>query len=197
MKAEIETHPFPVFIPPNAKHLILGTFPTHRKNWKFEYYYPGRNNFFWRLMGEVFQQPFQYSTGEQAVNERELFLTQKEIGIHDTIYKCIRKVATSSKDSDLEVIEKANIIKLLHQHPTIHSIILTSSSGAVSAHLLFFQHLQEHHIPFMVADSKPPISGSFAFEGREIKTHTLYSTSGTNIGRYPEALKQYAECLNK
>lgn len=195
MKSEIETHPFPVFIPPNATHLILGTFPTHRKNWKFEYFYPGRNNFFWRLMSDVFQQPFKHSTGDEAVKERKLFLTQKRIGIYDTIYKCVRKVATSSKDSDLEVIEKTNILQLLKHHPSIHSIILTSSSGMVSAHHLFFEHLRENNIAFSVTQTKPPINGSLILNGKEIKTHTLYSTSGTNIGRYTQAVNQYKRCL--
>lgn len=197
MEIEIEIHPFPVFIPANATHLILGTFPTHRKNWKFEYYYPGRSNFFWGLMGDVYKQPFIHSTGTDAVAERKQFLANNGIGVYDIIYSCKRRVAQSSKDSDLEVVEKSNIIQLLKQHPTIHTIILTSSSGAISAHHLFFMHLRENAIAFSVGESKPPIHGSFVLDKRKIKTHTLYSTSGINIGRYAEALKQYRDCLNK
>jgi len=194
---EIETHPFPVFVPPQASHLILGTFPTHRKNWRFEFYYPGRNSFFWRLVGDVYSHKFIHATGKEASQERKLYLLEKHVAFYDTIYRCSRKVQSSSKDSDLEVVDKANIIQILKKHPSIHSIILTSSSGIVSAHQLFFEHLLEKNISFSVSNNKPPIHGNFILEGRLINTHTLYSTSGTNIGRYAEALRQYAEYLPK
>ncbi len=191
----IEIHPFPSFLPDSATHLVLGSFPTHKKNWRFNSYYPGRSNFFWRMLSEIYQHPFKHISGEDAAKERTALCTAKGIAISDTIYKCQRKVATSSKDSDLVVIEKMNILYILQQHHSIHTIILTGSSGDVSAHKIFFEHLQEHQIAFEVATTKPPIHGSFYLKRREIKTHTLYSTSGINIGRYKEAVEQYREWL--
>ena len=191
----IEVHPFPAFIPDNATHIVLGSFPTHKKNWRFNSYYPGRSNFFWRMMSEIYRHPFKDIAGEDAAKERVALCAAKGIAISDVIYKCKRKVATSSKDSDLVVVEKMNILKILEEHPSIDTIILTGSSGDVSAHKIFFEHLSEHSIAFEVAATKPPIHGSFYLKGREIKTHTLYSTSGINIGRYKEAVEQYREWL--
>jgi hypoxanthine-DNA glycosylase len=193
----IEVHPFENFIPPNATHLVLGTFPTHQKNWRFRSYYPGRSNFFWRMLSEIYHHPFKHKEGEEAAKERVALCAAKGIAISDTIYRCQRKIETSSKDSDLLVLEKMDILAMLKKHPGIHTIILTGSSGGVSAHKLFFEHLTENNIAFRLKVTKPTIHGSFIFEGRKIKTHTLYSTSGLNIGRYSVALQQYTKWLPK
>ena len=191
----IETHPFGKFVPPNARCLILGSFPTHNKNWRFNSFYPGRANFFWRMLGEIYNRKFTHIKGEEAATERLALCTEKGIAISDTIYKARRIVATSSKDSDLEVIAKMDILKILKTHPSIYSVILTGSSGKVSAHKLFFEHLDEHKVLYSVDDGKPPIQGHFILDGRAIETHSLYSTSGINIGRYAEAKEQYKKYL--
>jgi hypoxanthine-DNA glycosylase len=195
MKPVIEIHPFGKFVPPDAKCIVLGSFPTLRKNWRFDSFYPGRSNFFWRMLSEIYNHPFAHKEGEKAARERIELLTAAHIAITDTIYSVQRKVATSSKDSDLIVVKKMNIIEILQQHPTIRTVILTGSSGQVSAHSVFFQHLAENDIPFQVGSGKPPINGEFVLGKRPIKTYSLYSTSGLNIGRYKEAVEQYRKCL--
>ena len=88
-----------------------------------------------------------------------------------------------------------NVLKILREHKTINTVILTGSSGLVSAHKLFYEHLSEHKIAYVVNDTKPPINGHFKLEGRTIEVHSLYSTSGINIGRYAEAKEQYRKYL--
>ena len=191
----IETHPFGNFVPPNAKCILLGSFPTHNKNWRFNSFYPGRANFFWRMLAEIYHVKFAHISGEDAAKERLALCTEKGIAISDTILSVRRKIATSSKDSDLEVIEKMDVLKILKAHKTIHTVILTGSSGNVSAHKVFFEHLAENNITYTITDSKPPIHGNFILGGRKIETHSLYSTSGINIGRYAEAVEQYRKYL--
>lgn len=197
MKGEIEIHPFGQFIPTGATLLILGSFPTHRRNWQFETFYPGRANFFWRMLSEIYRHPFWHSKGTDAAKERLALCSEKGIALSDTIYRCRRKVAESSKDSDLEVIEKMDILQILNTHPTIHTIILTGSSGKVNAQSVLTEHLQEHQINFLSEGSKPPVSGFFQTGNRKINTYTLYSTSGLNIGRYSPAVEQYRTHLPK
>ena len=84
-----------------------------------------------------------------------------------------------------------NIIKILNQQHSINTVILTGSSGHVSAHKIFFEHLAENKVEYSFNAGTPPIEGRFILDGRKIKTATLYSTSGINIGRYAEAVKQY------
>ena len=191
----IETHPFGNFVPRNATCLILGSFPTHHKNWRFNSFYPGRANFFWRMLSDIYQHPFAHVSGDEAAKERLTLCNEKGIAISDTILRARRKIASSSKDSDLEVIEKKDVLKILSKHPSIQTIILTGSSGNVSAHKIFFEHLSEYNILYQVENTKPPIYGRFTFQGRLIETHTLYSTSGINIGRYAEAREQYKKYL--
>lgn len=192
---EIEQHAFEPFFPPKAKVLILGTFPTHGRNWKFNFYYPGRSNFFWRLLGDVFDYKFEHNKGDEAVEERKRFCIKHKIALSDTILSCRRLVATSSKDSDLEICEMMPIVAMLREHTSINTIILTSSSGAVSAHQLFYKHLAEQQVAYLVAETKPPIHGSFNLDGRLINVYTLYSPSGINIGRYSIALEMFRKYL--
>lgn len=194
---EIEQHAFEPFFPPKAKTLILGTFPTHGRNWKFNFYYPGRSNFFWRLLGDVYEYKFEHNTGDAAVEERKQFCIKHHIALSDTILSCRRIVATSSKDSDLEICEKMPLVEMLRKNKNIDTVILDSSSGKVSAHYLFYQILAENHIPYMVAETKPPIHGNFKLDGRLINVYTVYSPSGINIGRYKLALDMFKAYLPK
>ncbi|MCW5909061.1 MAG: hypothetical protein KIS94_14445 [Chitinophagales bacterium] len=194
---EIEIHPFGNFIPAKATHLVLGSFPTHKRHWQFKTFYPGRANFFWRMLAEIYSVKFQHTKGEEAAHERLQLCADKRIALSDTIYSCSRKVAGSSKDSDLVVVEKMNVLKLLRENPSIQTVILTGSSGKVNAHTVFAEHLSQNNIVLKVLQSKPPIEGSFIVDGRVITTHTLYSTSGLNIGRYKQALEQYRSHLPK
>lgn len=196
MQAEIETHPFESFVPKGATHLILGSFPTHERNWKFNAHYPGRANFFWRMLSQIYSHPFIHTHGPEAAKERRALCTEKGIAISDTIYKVRRKVAMSSKDSDLEVIEKMDIVGILRKNPSMHTIILTGSSGKVSALSVLLAHLQEQGIPIKLNETKP-VTGSFMLQKRLIEVFVLYSTSGLNIGRYSEAVMQYRNCLPK
>lgn len=194
---EIEIHPFGNFIPANATHLVLGSFPTHKRHWQFPTFYPGRANFFWRMLAEIYSVKFQYTKGEEAAHERLQLCANKGIALSDTIYSCYRKVAGSSKDSDLQVIEKMNILRLLQENSSVHTVILTGCSGKVNAHNVFTQHLLENNIALQLSKSQPPIVGSFIFNERIINTYTLYSTSGLNIGRYKQAVEQYRSHLPK
>lgn len=193
----IEVHPFENFVPDKATHLILGTFPTHGRNWLFNGYYPGRSNFFWRMMSEIYKHPFQHRKGEEAAAERLALLSSKGIALSDTIYKVRRKVATSSKDTDLEVLEKMDMLGILRTHKSISTVLLGGKSGPVSAHHLFFEHLRENGIPYTLSDSKPVVVGEFKLDNRKIQTYTVYSPSGINIGRYAQTVQQYAAHLPK
>ena len=52
--APIERHPWPPFIPSDAKVVFLGTFPPGKHRWSMDFYYPNPINDFWRIMGLVF-----------------------------------------------------------------------------------------------------------------------------------------------
>ncbi|MCU7548147.1 hypothetical protein OCK74_03435 [Chitinophagaceae bacterium LB-8] len=128
----IEDHPFDTFIPPNTKFLIIGTFPTYINNWRYKFYYSGKGNTFWNIIESVFKIKFKYHEGDEAVEERKMFLRTKRIGITDMHVKFYRK-NNYSTDENLHTIILKDVFLLLNQHPTIERIILTSRTEVFGA----------------------------------------------------------------
>ena len=48
---EVEEHPLLPFLPPEARLLMLGSFPPPRYRWSMDFYYPNWNNDMWRIVG--------------------------------------------------------------------------------------------------------------------------------------------------
>jgi len=74
----IEFHPLEPFLPPEAKILMLGSFPPPRNKWSMEFFYPNFQNDMWRIFGIVFHE------------EKEYFITNKKfdaVKIKDFCYK--------------------------------------------------------------------------------------------------------------
>jgi len=46
----IERHPLRPFLPPNARLLMLGSFPPPRKRWCMDFFYPNRTKVCFTLM---------------------------------------------------------------------------------------------------------------------------------------------------
>jgi G:T/U-mismatch repair DNA glycosylase len=135
---DLEEHPFGgPYIPNAATHLVIGTFPTHKRNRMYEFYYSGLGNMFWEVMRRVFKHPeFEHQQKLQATNERKAFLEQHGIGIMDMHELCYRK-DEGSQDHYLFNVVLADVDKVLDQHPTITDMIFTSRTDGVGALGLF------------------------------------------------------------
>lgn len=115
----MEKHPFGVFVPKNAKYLLLGSFvtkPTHPYDW---FYANGRNQF-WPILEEVYKAPFKTKTAQQ-----ELF-SQLRMAIADIILECER-VKNSNLDTNLKslVFNTEALTKILFENQ-IRQIFFTS-----------------------------------------------------------------------
>ncbi len=128
----IETHPWPPFIPENAKVLILGTFPPAPERWCMPFYYPNRQNDFWRIMGLLF-----YNDKLRFYNELErtyrlddikVFLSEKGIALNDTGAEIIRTKGNAS-DKYLEIVRPVNIKELLRLMPHCRDIATTGEKA--------------------------------------------------------------------
>lgn len=130
---EIETHPFPPFLPPSAKVLIMGTFPPQPKRWSMDFYYPNRSNDFWFMMGLIFfgcKDTFYDRENRQfRLNEIKLFLTEKGIALSDTGYK-IRRLQGNASDKFLEIIEPVRLESLLDKTPLCRTLATTGQKAA-------------------------------------------------------------------
>ncbi len=199
-KYEIETHPFETFVPPKTKYLIIGTFPTVKKNFMFNFYYSGKDNFFWSFLENVFNHSFKYYNGNNAVEERKTFLISKGIGITDMHKKCYRK-NNSTNDNNLFPIILNDIFSLIEKHNSIKRIVLTSRTDVFGALGLlktyFLQKGLELEHPIKRIDKV--LKGSFFLNGREIEILVPYSPSprvfDSNNISLEEIVQMYKQCL--
>lgn len=127
-----EIHPLTPFLPPNAKLLMLGSFPPQKKRWSMDFYYPNLNNDMWRIMGFIFFNEKDYflnETKKAFCRERIIdFLNEKGIALFDTA-TVIRRLQDNASDKFLEVVQPTNIRELLDQLPLCQAIVTTGQKA--------------------------------------------------------------------
>ena len=96
----IETHPHKVFIPPNAKVIIIGSFPGrgHAAESDNEWFYESKRNQFWKIISAVYQIEL------NDVTQKKKLFREKGIAIGDLFYK-VKRTKDNNSDSSLQVIE--------------------------------------------------------------------------------------------
>ena len=177
----VERHPLKPFLPPNARLLMLGSFPPPRKRWCMEFFYPNRINMMWEIFSEVFFNDSQRlvdapnKTFRQA--DIEALLTEKGIAIFDTAC-AVRRLSGNASDKDLEIVEKTDIAALLRQIPLCRDIVCTGQKS--------FSVLTED---YGVAVPKMGEYNEFTFDGSPIRLWRMPSSSRA----YPMPLKEKAE----
>jgi len=171
-----EIHPWKWYIPCGAKTVVIGTFPPTQRNWSYDFFYPNKNNYFWKILARIAGRPLLYSSGEEAVNERRELLNQMKLGVSDMGY-IIRRKAGNSLDQNLEIIEYMDIFKLLQENSSVRKLVFTSSSGKSSAIGWFKDYLSLHQIPFKIPQGKRPLHTSVIINNKPYEVVLLYSTS--------------------
>lgn len=120
------------FLPPDARLLMLGSFPPPRHRWSMDFFYPNRSNMMWEIFGLVF-----YGDSQRLVDaDRKSFrladiqalLNIQGIAIYDTA-TAVRRLSGNASDKDLEVVEKTDIAALLAQMPLCHDIVCTGQKS--------------------------------------------------------------------
>ncbi|MBD5311201.1 MAG: uracil-DNA glycosylase family protein [Muribaculaceae bacterium] len=132
-KQLLETHPWPPFIPPHAKVLIMGTFPPGAHRWSMNFYYPNRTNDFWKVMGLLFTGDVRglYAPDGKnfdLVRIREL-MTREGIALNDTAYQ-VRRLKGNASDKYLEIVTPVDLDGLLAQMPECHTVATTGEKAA-------------------------------------------------------------------
>lgn len=171
-----EIHPWGSYVPEGAKIIIIGTFPPTLRNWSYDFFYPNRNNYFWRIMSRIAGSPLQYFSGAEAVEERKNILNRLGVGVSD-MGKIIRRTDENSSDENLEIVEYMDISGILEENPLLRKIIFTSSTGKSSAIGWFKSYLVRLGIAFHVPKGKRPLRTFVQIDGKDIEIVLLYSTS--------------------
>ena len=171
-----EIHPWKWYVPDGAKTVIIGTFPPLRRNWSFDFFYPNKNNYFWKLIARIADCPLLYFSGNEAVDERKKLLNHLQLGVSD-MGQIIRRETANSLDQNLEIVAYMDIFKLLNENPSVRKLIFTSSSGKSSAIGWFKEYLLMHLISFKIPHGKRPLRTSVSINGKTLEIVLLYSTS--------------------
>lgn len=130
---ELETHPFPPYIPEEARILIMGTFPPQPKRWAMNFYYPNRTNDFWFMMGLIFfgdkDALYDRDNKEFRLDKIKGLLNEKGIALNDTGFR-IRRLTGNASDKFLEIVEPVNLQGLLDRMPLCHTLATTGEKAA-------------------------------------------------------------------
>ncbi len=129
----IESHPFPPFIPENPRMFVMGTFPPQSKRWTFEFYYPNWNNDYWRICGRVFyndRNRFCDLTNKTfKLDEIKRFLAERHIAMSDTGTEVVR-LKDNASDKFLDMRKTIDINAVLDGYPTIDTLVTTGEKAA-------------------------------------------------------------------
>jgi len=183
----IERHPLQPFLPPNARLLMLGSFPPQKKRWCMDFFYPNRTNMMWEIFGEVF-----YGDSQRLVDaEHKTFrlaeivqlLEEQGIAIYDTA-SAVRRLSGNASDKDLEVVEKTDIPALLEQIPLCHDIVCTGQKS--------FSVLTED---YGVAVPKMGEYNEFTLAGRDMRLWRMPSSSRAFPMKLEEKAKYYKKLV--
>ena len=193
----LEVHPFDDFISSDTERLIIGSFPTHKKNRQFEFYYGGDSNHFWSIVAEIFQVKFDRRKGESAIKERKQFARRHKIGFTDMLEMCYRRNDFSG-DEHLYPVKWKDITVILEDYPSIRTLIFTSRTKAIGALGLFKTLLLQKGIKEPVFEEyKGVLEGNFQVSGRDIEILVPSSPSNRSVERREEKVtKMYGYALN-
>lgn len=180
MEIEIENHPLEPFLPPNARLLMLGSFPPQKKRWSMDFYYPNLNNDMWRIIGLLFFDNKDYFLNEskKAFYREQIidFLNQKGIALFDTA-SAIRRLQDNASDKFLEVVQPTDVAAMLRQLPKCKAIVTTGQKATDTLRM-----------QFSVEEPKVGDFSEFVFENRPIRLYRMPSSSRA----YPLALDKKA-----
>ena len=183
----VERHPLQPFLPPNARLLMLGSFPPPRKRWCMDFFYPNRTNMMWEIFGEVFfgdsQRLVDASRKTFSQTDIEALLRERGIAIFDTA-SAVRRLSGNASDKDLQIVEKTDIPQLLSHIPLCHNLVCTGQKS--------FSVLSEDYGVPMPAMGE---SNSFLLAGREMRLWRMPSSSRAFPMRLDEKASYYRRLM--
>lgn len=110
----IESHSFGIFVPKNAKYLILGSFPGKRSEEDiangYDWFYGTKRNMFWPIMREV------YGMELSTKKEKENLFKSLGIAITDVIISCERRSNSNLDMNLINIVLNDGIVDVLKEN---------------------------------------------------------------------------------
>ncbi len=118
----VETHPFGVFSPPNAKYLILGSFTAKKRGGdnSYDWFYVTKRNQFWPILERL------YNLNLEDKKTKQNLFTKLSIAITDIIYQCERRDGNSLDSNLVNFVYNTSAIRKLLQENPIEKIFFSS-----------------------------------------------------------------------
>lgn len=176
-----ERHPLDPFLPPNARILMLGSFPPKRIRWSMDFFYPNLQNDMWRIVGYLAagdRSHFLMPGGRRFDQERiEAFCRERGIALYDTAVEVIR-LKDNASDNFLQVVREVDLAALLARIPRCRTLITTGQKATDTLRAI-------------TGCAEPAVGESVAFEyaGRSMRLWRMPSSSRA----YPRPVEWKAE----
>jgi hypothetical protein len=173
----MEHHPDWYHDIPVMRTLILGSFPPHQKKRDYPFYYPNKQNNFWKILAAICNKELLCFQGKKAVLERKAIMEKLQVGI-ENMGRSIKRKGESAKDTDIVILTFHDILNIIYQHKELNTIILSGYSAPNSTYKSFCKYLIEKNIPF-TAPEKIKVGASFQIliDKRHITCVICHSTS--------------------
>ena len=175
-----ETHPLPFFLPPQARLLMLGSFPPKPNRWSMPFFYPNLQNDMWRIMGLLFFKDKDHllTSDRKAFDQARIqaFCSERGIALGDTATEVIR-LKDNASDQFLEVVQRIDLSTTLAALPQLQAIVTTGQKATDTL--------------LSLIDAQEPSIGSsttFQFEDRTLQLFRMPSSSRA----YPKPLAEKA-----
>ena len=180
----LHKHPYKPFIQKNTTKLIVGTLPPPRFSTRelmekdVDFCYGSCYNSLWLYIDKIHDLSLLYDNSKEAVDQRKTFLVKHKIGICDIVESAKREKIDAS-DLGMTNIVLRDLVGYLKQYPKIETLLFIGGNSKNGPEYFFRQHLRDYDIKLNQVSNEIPRIHQFKLEGRNIKTVSLTSSSGS------------------
>lgn len=190
-----ETHPDWYFDIPVMKVLILGSFPPHESKRDYPFYYPNKQNNFWKILAQLNSTPLNYFSGQEAVKERQQLMLDLKVGVQNLGRKIARK-GLSSRDTDIVISEFQDVLSIIRNHPELKKILIAGYSAENSTYRAFLKYLDSLNIKYTFPKVVQPNESFHVFiDDRRIQCLITNSTSTAARIKFEILVEQFYKAL--
>ncbi|WP_104734532.1 uracil-DNA glycosylase family protein [Hanstruepera ponticola] len=186
-------HPYEPFIQGNTTKLIVGTLPPPRFSTgdllekDVDFCYGSYYNSLWLFIDEIHQLGLRYDNSQEAIDQRQAFLIEHQIGVCDIVASAEREKIDAS-DLGMTNIVLRDLVGYLKQYPHIDTLLFTGGNSKNGPEYFFRRHLRDYNLKLELVNNEVPRIHKFQLQNRTIKTVSLTSGSGAaniSISRLP------------
>lgn len=194
-------HPYPPFILPNSRRLIVGTLPPPRfttgmLNTKdVDFCYGSSNGMLWPILDKIYDLNLSYENSAFAIEQRRDFLSREGIGVCDIVASAKREKVDAS-DLGMREVELRDICTILKIHKQVSQLIFTGGMSKNGPAYFFFSILKKANIQWECIAENVPRRHRFFWAGRWIETVALTAPSGA-ANRAIGSMKDYKKQKSK